>query len=111
LPQHTALLLSGPQPTAEDFARLAAIREMIATAHGDVIATRLIVAGSGVALDTSWDGVRYDDPELALHARYRAKGPALYLIRPDGYIGFRSQSANGEALRDYLRSIFIPVAR
>lgn len=35
--------------------------------------------------------------------------PALYLIRPDVYIGFRSQPADGDALRAYLRRIFIPV--
>ena len=40
------------------------------------------------------------DPQGALRARYRADSPCLYLIRPDGYIAYRSRRWDG--LDDYL---------
>ncbi|MCA1668870.1 MAG: FAD-dependent monooxygenase [Thermomicrobia bacterium] len=104
--QHTLLLLSGPQPSADDFARLAAIRQMIAENFPDTVAVRLIVAGPKPPLDASWEGMRASDPNLAVHRRYGAKCTALVLIRPDGYIGFRSQTADGGALEAFLRRIF-----
>ncbi len=33
--------------------------------------------------------------------------PCCYLIRPDGYIGFRSQPPKPDSLRDYLKTIFL----
>jgi hypothetical protein len=51
-----------------------------------------------------------DDPHRAIHKRYGAKKAALFLIRPDDYVGFRSQPANSDALQSYLRRIFIPSA-
>lgn len=106
LPQHTLLLLSGRKPSPVDTARLAAIRHMIERDFPDTVAIRLIVAGRGGEMDASWHGMRFDDPDLAAHKRYGVKKPALFLIRPDGYIGFRNQPANGDALRAYLGRIF-----
>ena len=108
--QHTVVLFSGPKPAPDDFARLAAIRQMIEREYPSTVTVRLIVAGHGMETDASWDDIRADDPDLAAHRRYGVKKPSLFLIRPDGYLGFRSQPANGEALRTYLRRIFIPAA-
>jgi 2-polyprenyl-6-methoxyphenol hydroxylase-like FAD-dependent oxidoreductase len=109
--QHTLLLFSGPKPAPDDFARLTTIRAVIEREFRDTITVRLIVAGRGLEMDASWEGMRYDDPDLAAHRRYGAKKPALFLIRPDGYIGFRSQPADRDALQMYLRRIFIPAAQ
>lgn len=109
--QYTLLLFSGPKPAPDDFARLAAIRQMIEREYRHTVTIRLIVAGDGVKTDASWDGIRADDPDLTAHRRYRAKKPALFLIRPDGYLGFRSQPASGDAAQAYLRRIFMPAAR
>jgi hypothetical protein len=108
--QHTLLLFSGPKPTPDDFARLAAIRQMIEREYRDAVAVRLIVAGSGAKTEASWGGMCADDPHRAIHKRYGAKKAALFLIRPDDYVGFRSQPANSDALQSYLRRIFIPSA-
>jgi hypothetical protein len=42
------------------------------------------------------------DPAGALHSRYGASSECLYLIRPDGHIGFRCQPADEEALASHL---------
>jgi 2-polyprenyl-6-methoxyphenol hydroxylase-like FAD-dependent oxidoreductase len=103
--QHIVLLLSGPHPTATDFARLAEIRTMVERDF-EVVAVRLIAAGRGPTMHGLWDDIRYDDRTLAFHRRYAVKKPALCVIRPDGYIGFRSQPANPGALADYLHRVF-----
>ena len=99
--RHTLLLFSGPT-VCDDFLRLAAIRQMVRERYGYIVAVHLLAAST----EQPWDGPRYDDPRLIAHRRYGVTAPALALIRPDGYIGFRSQPANGNALRDYLDRIF-----
>ena len=40
--------------------------------------------------------------------RYGADRTSLYLIRPDGYVGFRCQPASAEALDAYLAEVVLP---
>src|SRR5690349_8232584 len=54
-----------------------------------------------------WDGTLLLDPEREAHSLYGATAEALYFIRPDGYIGFRSQPADLAPLLEYLRTIFL----
>ena len=106
VPQHTLLLLSGPHPSAEDRAAFTAIRQTVQEHYRDVVATRLIAAEGAMEHDPAWEAIRYDDPDRATHRRYATKGAALFVIRPDGYIGFRSRPANPDATRAYLARIF-----
>jgi len=46
------------------------------------------------------------DPERSLHYRYGAETECMYLIRPDGYVGYRSEPATASAFHDYLGRIF-----
>jgi hypothetical protein len=46
------------------------------------------------------------DPEQHLHDRYGARTPCLYLVRPDGYIGYRAQPGDAEHLGAYFRRVF-----
>jgi hypothetical protein len=47
------------------------------------------------------------DPRGELHHRYGARSACLYVVRPDGYIGFRSQPPDAEALSSYFTRIFL----
>jgi hypothetical protein len=47
------------------------------------------------------------DPRGELHHRYGARSACLYVVRPDGYIGFRSQPPDREALTSYFSQIFL----
>jgi 3-(3-hydroxy-phenyl)propionate hydroxylase len=46
------------------------------------------------------------DERGAAHERYGADPGAIYLIRPDGYIGFRGAETDTEPLRAALKSRF-----
>ncbi len=50
------------------------------------------------------------DPAGAVHRRYGAERGAIYLVRPDGYIGFRSLTANTAALEAHLTRVYGPAA-
>jgi hypothetical protein len=47
------------------------------------------------------------DNSPAFNARYQTEGkPVLFLVRPDGYIGFRCLAAEIDALETYLSGLF-----
>lgn len=48
-----------------------------------------------------------DDPDSSAHRAFGADDETLLLVRPDGYIGLRSQPAAFEPLAAYLRRIFL----
>lgn len=45
------------------------------------------------------------DADGAAHRRYGAQQQCLYLIRPDGYVGYRSRSLSITSLKTYLHSV------
>ncbi len=51
------------------------------------------------------------DATGAAHDRYHAHHPCLYLVRPDGYVGFRSQPVEAERLEHYLDSVLLPASQ
>ncbi|MER6593276.1 monooxygenase, partial [Micromonospora purpureochromogenes] len=46
------------------------------------------------------------DAEGAFRATYGVDGSGLYLIRPDGHVGFRSQPIDADALGKHLQLVF-----
>ncbi|GHO50537.1 FAD-dependent monooxygenase [Ktedonospora formicarum] len=68
----------------------------------------LLILNSGLPIQGLDESIEIlFDPEGEAHRRYGARGQALYLVRPDGYIGFRSLLPGEETLLDYLDSIFV----
>jgi 2-polyprenyl-6-methoxyphenol hydroxylase-like FAD-dependent oxidoreductase len=95
-PLHHLLVLSGPVPAAAE--PWAPTRERLRRA---VRGFEDLVRIEGVTTAPQ-GGEQLRDAEGTLHERYGARGPALYLIRPDGYVAFRSAGRDAEALVDYL---------
>jgi hypothetical protein len=105
----TLLLFEGTNHTAAGYQPLRDIARHVEASLGDEVQTRLIMTdgaqpggpdggrgGSGVLLD----------PGQQAHRIYHAGDASLYLIRPDGYVGFHSHLTEEEPVRRYLGTIF-----
>jgi hypothetical protein len=100
----TLLLFSGMAPSDHGVAHLHEIAERIATEYGDSIRPLLIVATA----DRS--GARTClDPKGELHRRYGMRSEGACLVRPDGYVGYWSHSAQESGIRRYIERVFLPL--
>jgi 2-polyprenyl-6-methoxyphenol hydroxylase-like FAD-dependent oxidoreductase len=105
-PRHTLLLFAGVPGEAESRARLGELASEVAQRHGDLIDVCLVETDHEPA--GALPGVtRVHDPKQVLHQRYGARRDCLYLIRPDGYVGFRSEPAERSALGRHLDRVFV----
>jgi hypothetical protein len=101
----TLLLFDGPAPTDAGYRRMAATARAVGAALGDDVRTWIVVPG-----DRRPDGLDdvdvFLDPDRDAHHHYAATAESLYLVRPDGYIAFRSQPAAARPVLDHLGSAF-----
>lgn len=103
---HHLVLFAGAHATAETHQRLQALADATMRAHPDRIESHLIVPHE-LPEDLAGKGEILLDPRGELHHRYGARSACLYVVRPDGYIGFRSQPPEPEALKSYFSRIFL----
>jgi len=101
--RHTLLLFGGTHPTAEDYDHLENLAKEVQENYAELIAVHMVIAGQEPPPELAWDGSMLYDNERIVHQRYGADSSCLYLIRPDGYIGFRSLPANSIYLLSYLK--------
>jgi hypothetical protein len=71
------------------------------------ITTYFVVRGDVAPPSIAWEGPLIRDHEGMLHQRFGARGACLYLIRPDGYLGYRSIPPDRDKLAAYLGRIFV----
>ncbi len=102
----TLLLFADPENATASWQRLAALANTITACYGSLITSYSISAGASVPEVTQTSAAPLLDPELALQRAYAASPECLYLVRPDGYIGFRSYPADEASLHDYLNRLF-----
>ena len=105
--QFTLLLFDGPSQTTEGYAKLARIARKVEELWGEDVKTYVVVAGNDKPENLNWDGPVLLDVERDLHRTYGVGAEALYLIRPDGYVGFRSQTVREDRLLSYLGGLLL----
>jgi hypothetical protein len=104
--QHKLLLFPGPlRPSGKD-SRLEAILQLIANRYATRIATFLVARGDARPEGIPWEGPVLFDVSERLHHRYGATAECLYLLRPDGYVGYRSLPVDVGKFQAYLERIF-----
>jgi len=103
---HHLVLFAGALATGEMHRRLQALADANMHAFPDRIKPHLIVPHE-LPEDLVGKSEILLDPRGELHHRYGARSACLYVIRPDGYIGFRSQPPDPEALKSYFTRIFL----
>ena len=103
---HTLLLFDGAAATADGYRSLAAIARRVRERRGPAIEPWIVVPRAERPGELAAEQRVLLDPRGALHASFGAGAECLYLVRPDGYVGFRSQPADGEALEAYLTRVF-----
>jgi hypothetical protein len=104
--RHTLLLFDGRSATPAGYERLAAIGRRVREKYADLVDVHIVVPTREPPQALVWDGSLLFDPEGELEERYGAQAECAYLIRPDLYIGFRSQPADERALFTHLSRTF-----
>ncbi|HEU5072745.1 MAG TPA: FAD-dependent monooxygenase [Polyangiaceae bacterium] len=113
-PRHQLLLFSGTgrqaKATPDAVSRLELLARRIEDSFGHVVAPCVIMA-SAFDAEMARDRTLLFDADGTLHERYAAQLPAAYLVRPDGYVGFRNIPVDEGALQGYLEGFFVPATR
>jgi 2-polyprenyl-6-methoxyphenol hydroxylase-like FAD-dependent oxidoreductase len=101
----TLLLFDGQAATPEGYANLVSIARRARERWGALVESWIVVPKREAPKELE-DMRVLADPSGAVHRRYGAGSECLYLVRPDGYIGFRCQPAAWEAIAGHLDGIF-----
>jgi 2-polyprenyl-6-methoxyphenol hydroxylase-like FAD-dependent oxidoreductase len=105
---HTLILLAadGSQASIES---LRAIAQQVETAFPEVLVPLLIVP-QGTEAAAAHPGANLlvrIDCEGAVCRQHAARSAAVVVVRPDGYIGYRGQTADANRLLDYLEKYLV----
>jgi hypothetical protein len=105
--KHKLLLFTGKEPGVQELDELINISGNAISNYLELLDVRLITVENGTPFDSSHFPSIYIDKDFKMHKDFGAAKASLYLIRPDGYIGFRNQPARSEDLFEYLSKIFL----
>jgi 2-polyprenyl-6-methoxyphenol hydroxylase-like FAD-dependent oxidoreductase len=104
--KHT-LLLFMDQATTECVADgIKAFLEAIQGTYGSWMAAYVVIARSAGEERLAWPCATIIDRHRRLHVRFGAVDGTVYLIRPDGYVGYRGVTGDLGAFRDYVLAAY-----
>jgi hypothetical protein len=98
------LLFGGLVRSDTGYTHLLEVARRVEGLLGSTVKTHLIVGADATPEELACEGSVLLDGAHLLHELYAASAESLYLIRPDGYVGFRGQPAEAAPLIEYLRS-------
>lgn len=103
----TLLLFDGQSSSADGYDELEQIATATRKKWGDRVAIFVVTPRADRPRELAEDIEVLHDDGLELEQRYGARTECLYLIRPDLYVGFRSQPADGRELAAYLDTLLL----
>lgn len=104
--RHLVLLFAGSHPEQQDLRAFSNIDRYMRQGYADEVITCLIAR-----LDLEWEGLKILDPDGTIHEAYGAAQACVYLVRPDGYVGFRSLTSDPLPLVEHLTRVYEPPLR
>jgi 2-polyprenyl-6-methoxyphenol hydroxylase-like FAD-dependent oxidoreductase len=107
--KHVLFLFDGAAATEAGYRNLDAIAAQVRARWGDIVTPHIVVPHAARPAALTFDSVLLD-PDGSFHRRFGARSECLYLVRPDGYVGYRCQPADGERLERYLAAHFVAPA-
>lgn len=105
--QHTLLLFDGLARTSEGYQKLASITRDVEQYFSDAIRALVIVPDDSRPTELPADVRVVADPGAKLHGAFMAHAECAFLIRPDGYVAFRSQPAEPSKMMAFLDRVFM----
>jgi len=109
-PQFVALLFEGTHGSQGEAADLVQVARAIEQAHGAWLRTCIVTPHATPPPALAGYPHVLADPDQHTHDRYGARGQCLYLVRPDGYVAWRSLPPDPARLGAYLKGIGLPTA-
>lgn len=108
-PQYTLLIFVGSTEQSQAaMINLLDLVQVTLNSYSDFLNVYLVTSNSDNEFASQHSNIpAIHDPELKLHCRYGAESDCLYLIRPDGYIAYRSRPATLSKLREYLKRVLL----
>ncbi|MEZ4299684.1 MAG: FAD-dependent monooxygenase [Polyangiaceae bacterium] len=106
--EHTLVLFDGLARTPEGYRNLAAIAGDVERMLPGVVRCRVVVPDSERPSELPAEVAMIADPGARLHSAFEAHAECAFLLRPDGYVGFRCQPAEHAKILGYLGQIFVP---
>lgn len=105
--EHILLIFTFAYLNGEHTEQIRHCLDLVEMEYADMI-TPVIVSGRQKPEEAiEREDITYLDPRRSVHERYGVhKTSALFLIRPDKYVGFRSLPVNARALEIYLRGLY-----
>ncbi|HRI66257.1 MAG TPA: FAD-dependent monooxygenase [Polyangium sp.] len=104
--KHVLFLFDGSATTDAGYANLTSIATQIEQRWGEHIVVHVVTPAAEKPAALQWSGSRLVDEDHRLHEHFGCNSESLYLVRPDGYVGYRSQPADEGKLLHYLETIF-----
>jgi 2-polyprenyl-6-methoxyphenol hydroxylase-like FAD-dependent oxidoreductase len=108
--RHTLLIFSGRSGRSEHQGGRQDVVELVTCNYRELIDPYVVVPGPLALVERGETSDALGDPDGLVHRAYTADDEAVYLIRPDGYVGFRGRQVDAEALQAYLDDLFVAVA-
>lgn len=108
--RHTLLLFDGHAATSSGYLNLAEIARATTAHFGHLVRVHIVVPGDAMPDALDWRESVVFDPEPELHERFGAGAECLYVLRPDGYVGYRAQPARADTLSAWLDRVFLRAA-
>jgi 2-polyprenyl-6-methoxyphenol hydroxylase-like FAD-dependent oxidoreductase len=105
--KHALLVFRNGDTDAATSIRIAMIAKDVQDRYSDYIDVHVVVRPT-FSTDDTWNVSTLYDVDQSAESDYGSRAPTMYLIRPDGYIAFRSDlSDDGRMLNAYLSRVFL----